>query len=409
MKLTDKGVAALRPRRERYEAWDGDGFGVRVGPRGAKSWVLVYHHQGRSRRMTLGGYPGMGLADARLAAAEARRKLGRGEDPGQALVAQRRAERAAETVSELVSEYLGKHASKKRSGAEDRRILEKDVVPLWGRRKAKDITRRDVIALLDGIVERGAPIQANRTLAATRKMFNWAVDRALLPASPCAMMKAPARENRRDRALSRSEIAQLWRGLDDAGMSETIRLALKFQLATAQRKGEVINAEWDEFALDERMWTIPPEKSKNGMAHRVPLAPFALDLLKAIKANAGGARWLFPSPHTDQPVTGPAVDHALRNNRDSIGIEDVTPHDLRRTAASHMTSMGINRLVVSKVLNHAESGVTAVYDRHGYDAEKRHALEAWGTRLAEIVQGPAAETAKVVTLSREALGSDRRG
>ena len=153
------------------------------------------------------------------------------------------------------------------------------------------------------------------------------------------------------------------------------------------RKGEVIGAEWSEIDFDEQIWTIPPEKAKNGLAHRVPLSQIALELLKQINSVAGDSRWLFPSPHGDKPITGPAVDHAMRNNKEYLELENVTPHDLRRTAASYMTSMGINRLTVSKILNHAESGVTAVYDRHSYDNEKREALEAWGLRLSKLIVG----------------------
>jgi integrase len=409
-KFTDKAIAALRPKTERYERWEGNGFGIRVSPKGGKAWIWVYHFSGRPRRMTLGTYsPGsrdhLGLADARVRLAEAKKLLASGIDPGAVKAEQQKAERTAETVAELAEAYLDKWARpRKRSAAEDERILRKDVIPAWGKRKAKDIARRDVIALLDAIVDRGSPISANRTLACIRRMFGWALSRDIIPASPCVAVKAPAKENRRDRVLSADEIAALWRALDraapsrsrskrDAGdleMSPVIRLALKFQLVTAQRKGEVIDAEWADFDLDGRVWTIPAAKAKNGMPHRVPLSPLALALLREIKAatgarpEPGSPRWLFPSPRKDLPLTRPAVDHAMRNNREKLGTADITPHDLRRTAASHMTSIGISRLVVSKILNHAEPGVTAVYDRHSYDAEKRAALEAWGERLVEI-------------------------
>src|SRR6516164_5332325 len=241
-KFTDKFIAAQRPRAERYEKWEGGGFGVRVSPRG-KAWVWVYRHQDRPRRMTLGSYPAMGLADARIKLAEARKLLERGIDPGDVAVHQRKAERIAETVSELAEAYLEKWARpRKRSADEDERQLRKDVIPAWGRRKAKDITRRDVIALLDNIVDRGSPIAANRTLAVIRRMFGWALSRDIISASPCVAVKAPAKERRRDRVLSAEEIATFWRALDhpEFGMSPAIRLALKLQLATAQRKGEVI-------------------------------------------------------------------------------------------------------------------------------------------------------------------------
>jgi integrase len=403
-RFTDKFIAALRPMVERFERWEGGGFGVRVSPRGGKAWIWVYHFDGRPRRMTLGSYPAIGLADARIKLSEARKLLERGIDPGDREVQQRRAERVAETVTELVESYLEKWARpRKRSAAEDERILNKDVVPAWGRRKAKDIARGDVIALLDRIIDRGSPIAANRTLAVVRRMFGWALSRDIVPANPCAALKAPGKETRRDRMLSADEIAALWRSLDkpEIPISKPIRLALKLQLVTAQRKGEVIGAEWSEFDIDEQVWTIPAENAKNGMQHRVPLSPLALAVLGDIasirRATKDTTSWLFPSPRAGKPITGPAVDHAMRKNRDALGTGDATPHDLRRTAASHMTSIGISRLVVSKLLNHAEPGVTAVYDRHSYDIEKRAALIAWSARLEEIL-GTRRSPEKVVAL-----------
>jgi integrase len=405
-KFTDKFIASMKPKAARYEVWESGGFGIRVSPgrgkgrEGRKTWVWVYHFNGRPRRMTLGTYPELGLADAHVKLADARKLLARGIDPGAKAVADNKAERIAETVAELVEAYLDKWARpRKRSADEDERQLRKDVIPTWGRRKAKNITRRDVIALLDNIVDRGAPISANRTLAALRKMFNWALSRDIIPASPCVAVRAPAKERRRDRVLSTDEIATLWRSLESPNLpiSLPIRLALKLQLVTAQRKGEVIGAEWNEFDFHEGVWTIPAEKAKNGMPHRVPLSPLARTVLDEIAANRNESDWLFPSPKNDAPVGGQSVDHAMRKHREPLGTGDATPHDLRRTAASHMTSIGVSRLVVSKILNHAEPGVTAVYDRHSYDSEKRAALDAWSNRLEEII-GTRPETGNVVRL-----------
>ena len=416
MRLTDRSVKALKPKAERYEVWEDGrtGLGVRVSPAGRKSWVYMYRFQGRPRRMTLNTYPALSLANARVKHAQAKETLERGEDPGALHVEKRRAERQAETVAELAEEYLEKWARpRKRSAAEDERMLRKDVLPLWGKRKAKDIRRRDVILLLDGIVERGAPIAANRVLSVVRRMFNFAVARDILDATPVAMVRAPSKENQRDRVLSADEIRTLWNGLADAPISSAIKLALKLQLVTAQRKGEVIDARLSEFDLDEeRTWIIPSERSKNGISHKVPLSPLALSLIREAQALAkeqpspntptGGPEWLFPSPQSNGPVKPDTVNQALYHacmppedrpkavrlvKKPAIGVSNVVPHDLRRTAASGMTALGINRLVVSKILNHVESSITAIYDRYSYDPEMRHALDAWAAHLEEILSG----------------------
>jgi integrase len=347
--------------------------------------------------MTLGNYPGMTLSKARAAFREARNLLEQGKDPIEAKRREReeqllrdearRRELEAPTVARLVDEYLEKWAKpRKRSWREDQRILEKDIIPAWGKRKAKDITRRDVITLLDKLVDRGAPIQANRTLACVRKMFNFAVSRDIVPISPCTQITAPSAENRRDRVLSAGEIRLFWQKLDAAPMAMVTRLALKLILVTGQRKGEVINAEWSEVNLNSAWWTIPAEKSKNKLAHRVPLSPLAIALLEEAQALAGDSRWVFPGRKIENPIRGDSVNEALARSLPCLEIEDqFVPHDLRRTMASHLTGMGISRLVVSKLLNHVETGITAVYDRHSYDDEKRRALEAWGIRLQEII------------------------
>lgn len=392
MAFTDRSIQALRPKAKRYEAWEGGGFGVRVTPKSRKSFIWLYRFNGKPRRMTFGRYPGLGLADARIRLAEAKKVLEQGKDPGAGLVIEKRAERNAETVAGLAAEYIEKHAKlNKKTWQEDERLLAVNVTPVLGRKKAKDVTRRDIIELLDGIVARGAPVAANRVLAVVRKLFNWAIGRDILDANPCSMIQPPAKESPRERVLTADEIKSFWLGLDKAKMADTSRLALRFILATAQRRGEVTGAEWDEFEND--IWTIPPEKSKNSRAHRVPLSPLAKKLLKQIRAKAGDSGFLFPSPRrdsdpgrVDKPITPLSVTQAVRNNRDVLKVKDVRPHDLRRTAASHMTSLGIPRLVVAKILNHAEPGVTAVYDRHGYDAEKKHALDTWGSELESIIE-----------------------
>lgn len=413
MKWTDKDIngkefkpidGQTKPRdiREKTKS----GFGVTVFPSGKISFIYFYHFDGRKRRMTLGQYPECTLGEARKRHREALRVLElEQKDPALERKKAQKENNESATINGLIEEYIKVWAKpRKRSWKEDQRFLDKDVKPFWGKYKAKDITKRDVILLLDRIKDRGAPIAANRGLACIRRMFNFAVERDIIAASPCSSVKSVAKENKRDRVLSAEEIKILWHALDmmpgkdecphDIKMSEHTRLVLKLQLALGQRKGEIISSEWSEIDLVSGWWTIPANKAKNGQAHRVPLNALAYELLEEVKELSDNSRFLFPAKLKDAYITGTSIDHAVRRST-FIGIKAWTPHDLRRTVASHITSMGIPRLVVSKILNHVERSVTAIYDRHSYDNEKRNALEIWSQRLSDIIYG-ADSTNKVV-------------
>lgn len=388
MKLTDRQIKNLKPKPERYEVWEGNGFGIRIFPTGKKSWIWMYRFEGRIKRMTFGHYPKISVAKAHEAHGKALAELEKGIDVGAKLVAANKESRLAPTVTELANEYLEKWAKpRKRSWQEDERMLQKDVLPLLGNKKARDVKKRDVLFLLDQVTYRGSPIAANRTLAVTRRMFNFAVERDIITVTPCYGIKAPTKENRRDRFLSEDEIKSFWEGLEKANMFETSKLALKLQLVTGQRKAEIVSAEWDEFDFKNGWWTIPAAKTKNGNPHLVPLSDLALELVQKLKTLSNGSKWLFPSPKGDAHIIPTAIDHALRNNLDKFkDIKPFTPHDLRRTAASYMTALGISRLTVSKLLNHADNSVTAIYDRHDYAKEKKEALELWSKKLKKILE-----------------------
>ena len=146
----------------------------------------------------------------------------------------------------------------------------------------------------------------------------------------------------------------------------------------------MLGPSWDEMDLTGAWWTIPAERSKNGLAHRVPLSPPAVKVLKALRPLTGDSPWVFPSPKKE----GASIAHAqkaIERIVERSGV-DFRGHDLRRTAASLMVGAGVPRLVVSKILNHVETGVTAVSDRHSDDPEKRAALDFWGKRLEQIVR-----------------------
>ena len=388
--ITDRLVGSLKGRDERYVFWEANRhgvgtLGVRVSPQGTKTFVYMYYQHGKARMMTLGRYPAMTVAEAHKAGSDAMLAREQGADPAQVLVTENQRAQAAPTVADLATEYLEKWAKpRKRSWQEDERILNHDVLPALGKRKVEEVRRRDINHLLDSIMARGSPIAANRTLAVVRKMFNFAITRDLIEYSPCTATVAPARENRRDRMLSGEEVRSLLAALPSTPMWTPTHLAVLMVLMTAQRCGEVVGMMWSEVDLTNGWWTIPKARAKNSLAHRVPLSVQALRLLSlAARLDLGGGA-VFPSRAGSDAMLETAIARAVARNLPAFKCEPFTPHDLRRTAASHMTSIGISRLVVSKILNHAEPGVTAIYDRNSYDAEKREALDRWAAKLDEF-------------------------
>ena len=413
MTFTDTMVRKLKPEAKKYVRSEGNGFSIRVMPSGVKTWLYVYSVAEKRREMNLGSYPEVTLETARNNFDVARIKVKNGIDPLAEKVEAAEAQRRAPTVADLVDEYLKKHAMvNKKSWKEDERCLRKDILPLWGDRKAADIKKRDVVLLLERIVERGSPIMANNTLEKVRKMFNFAVERDILEFTPCYGVKKPTRQEYKDRVLTDQEIVQVWEGLDSAPMSREMSRALKLILVTGQRPGEVIGLHSGEIVGD--WWTIPAERAKNGRTHRVFLTPTAKELI----GDKQG--YIFESPKGGKPMDGNAVAYSVRRSlekpgrQDGVGektsgpeenvpgrklvMEPWTPHDLRRTAATDMSGLGFPDETIDAVLNHVKKGVIAIYNRHGYDKEKQMALEAWERRLKHIVTG--GEVAKVIPLRR---------
>ena len=386
MRLNEQVIRALETPEKAHRIWyDNEipGFGVRVTRAGTRAFILNYRVEGRERRMTIGTWPSWTATAARNRAKELRREIDQGIDP----LGSKERQRSAKTFSELAKEYLEKYASKKKSGYRDAEYLRRDVLPRWGRRKAKDITRSSVMDLVEAKAET-APIAANRLLACVSKVFNWAIARGYLDTNPCVRVPAPGVEKKRDRVLSEDEILAFWTALDEGGDSTAnVKSILRLILITAQRPGEVCEMEWAD--IDGEWWTIPAEKAKNGLSHRVPLCAMALQELETRRGSED--RWVFRSPVGDQPIRVGTESKAIRRHQ-CFGLAHFTPHDLRRTAATGMGSLGVQRFVLARVLNHVESDVTSVYDRASYDGDKRKALAKWDRRLRSIISGEAPAT-----------------
>lgn len=406
--FTDKLLANLKPREKRYTIWEENHrrlgtLGVRVSTSGRRTWIFMFRFEGRARMATLGIYPKMSVAAAHAAAGALMEALECGRDPTRERIEAWQELQQEPNVEKLCKDYLEKYAKKrKRTWQSDEKMLAKHVIPRLGHLKAGAVRRRDIIDMLEKIAD-GAPIVSNRVLEVARKMYNWAVEREIVESNPCWRVSRPSRENQRDRVLTPKEITHLWETLDrnsdteserdDNGkrliwISRPVRLAIKLALVTGQRRTEVAGAARSEFDLTQGWWTIPAGRSKNGKAHRVPLSVLAHKIVEELFQLAEDKQWLLPSPHNKgtNPIDPGAMSRAMVRLRSHMHSEHFHVHDLRRTAASHMASLGVQRTVIKKILNHADPDITAVYDRYSYDVEIRAALDAWARRLQEIVE-----------------------
>jgi integrase len=418
-KLTVKTIEALKPGRKPRETPDGfvPGLYLVDRPTGSKSFVLRYRHDGRPRKLTIGGGD-IGLADARKLAAAARAKVAGGGDPAAEKRAAKIATRAPvddlDLIEKVVSSYVERYAkanTRERSWREAERILNKEIVGAWRGRHLSTIARAEIHELLDSIVDRGAPVAANRTLAVFRGMCSWALERGLIDASPCAAIKAPKVEEGRDRVLSDDELRMVWKACDAIG--RPYGPLFRLLILTGQRLREVGQMRWSEVDLDAKVWTLPKERAKNKTEHTIPLSSTAVAILESVQ-RIKGSPFVFTvdgavpvgsydraKDKIDKCVAGAAVKAA-----EPLPI--MPPwvlHDFRRTAASNLARLGIAVHVVEAVLNHRSGtikGVAKVYNRYDFAPEKAAAAEALARFVESVVSGA---PANVVSL--KAARADR--
>jgi integrase len=398
--LTNRSVELAKPSGQRRELPDRllPGLYLVIQPSGSRSWAVRYRHHGRPSKHTLGRYPAIDLANARKLASAALRAVAEGRDPTR----ERRHARVskADTIEAIAAQFVERHckrSNRPRTVEETKRLLDLHVLPRWRGRLAREITRRDVLDLLDHLVDNDRPIAANRTLSAVRKLFNWAVSRDILTTSPCAGVKPPTPERARDRVLRDDELRLIWEAANKIG--GPFGTLVQLLILTGQRRSEVAEMRWTELDLKARLWTLPRERVKTNQAHQVPLNGAAVALLTSTP-QIGNGRFVLTS--TDM---SPSNGFSKGKRRlDAILPKDLPPwrlHDLRRSVASGMARIGINLPVIEKVLNHSSgsfAGIVGVYQRHEFADEKRAALDAWGRHIERLAFG---EAAKVLRLRRK--------
>jgi len=389
--LTDRFVKGAKPKGGKWiEYWDTKepGLLLIVSPKSHRSYAFRYRRpsDGKKRKITIGPAGDTTLSEARTAAASYRSMVRAKEDPAQVI----RATQASDhdrTFKELSDLYIERYAKlNKRSWRADERSLDRDVLPAIGDLTVGDIKKRDVLDIIDTVADRGSPIMANRTLAVVRGVFRWAEAEDLIEVAPIHGIRPRAIEQARDRVLNDQEIRTFLSKLDTPKIKPKVRDIMRLVLILGQRVSEVAGAKKEELNLEKGEWIIPGERTKNGKLHNVPLPAMAVDvLMRNINSEES---FIFPSYGKLGHIHPHAPARALYREQKHFGLDQFTVHDLRRTAASGMAELGVDRIVIGKVLNHVsvdKDTVTGVYDRYAYAAEKRGALENWAAKLDKIL------------------------
>ncbi|MGF6636674.1 integrase [Paraburkholderia sp. MM5496-R1] len=426
--LATRELQALTPADNGRRLADGHGvFGVvRAGAKGISvQFSLRYRAGGRVRELRLGTFPKSSLRQIRDARDSARARISCGEDP----LEHKRIEKLkklAETGAEVRSleDKLARKTFRQRfnewtdsalqkradKGQEIRRAFEKDVLPVVGDMAMEDVRRAHIMSSLDAIIARGANRLANRTLTDLKQFLKWCQAREYVSVDPLLMVlkkDVGGTDGERERTLSDHEISALPNALESANLPKTTKHVLMLILATNTRVGEVIKTRKRDVNLELRIWRVPFENAKNGDAHIVFLSDFAAKLMGALIQLSDSKEWLLPAyRREDKPethiglksITKQVSDRQLvfyerdahanrtaKTNSLVLGDEKWTPHDLRRTAATLMQSIGVLPAVIDKCMNHREQNrMKRIYQRYPYTVEKRAAWQLLGARLEQL-------------------------
>jgi integrase len=401
VRLTARTVETAEPGTEVRDT-EVPGLRLRVSPKGLRRFILVTHYPGEknaSRR----GLTATDLKSARIEAVEWKQLVRRGVDPYEEEERKKREalRRRKNTFLSVAEAFIADlHRRKCRTAAAIERDIRRELISKWAERPIADITRADVVTLVEAIRDRPSPYSAHAIFGFAGTLFSWAINRGEygLETSPCDHLK-PARligeRKPRQRVLSDDEIRAFWRVTDRIEYPNGP--LLRMLLLTGQRRAEVARARWGEFDFAAKLWTIPPERFKSDSTHLVPLTADMLELLCTLPRFKSGD-YLFTigrgTPANNFSKTKHALDRLMIEELRKIDPNAKLPpfvlHDLRRTMRTRLSSLRVADTVAEMVIGHGRKGLQRVYDQHKFIDEMREALEAWNARLRAIVNRPSA-------------------
>lgn len=406
--FSDKFLKSLKPpqigKRDTY--WDAalPSFGVRVTDKRRVTFFVLRRPRGslKPSRVVLGPYPVVTLAKARERARATLDLMENGTTPREMAFRQQQVEeiKQSNTFERVAEDFIARYVSKKRTAVQIQQIIRSKLISRWKDMPVTGISRRDVIKMLEEIVDAGTPFSASQTLIYARRLFNWAIARDAygLSFSPCDRIIAKdhiGAHSSRTRILTDSELRLLWRATEpDHGGTYPYGPFIKLLVLTGVRRSELAEAKWNEFDLENRLWTIGAERMKNNSTHTVPLTPLALIFLRELPRFSGP--YLFSTTHGSRPIAAFSKMKKVLDQKVAALASNSIPewrlHDIRRTVRTNLARLGVSPVVAELVIGHKQRGISAVYDLYQYESEKRAALELLGNFLKkEILPQPTLE------------------
>jgi integrase len=383
-KLSKTVVERIKAADQDVVVWDNTlpGFGIRVKPSGVRSYIIQYRNRNTSasRRLTIGQHgPLLTFDQAKKQARAMLADAMRGEDP----VEIRKTARRAPSIADLAIDYLERHAVPKKrpkSVRDDRAMLDNIILPKLGAKKVDAIGRRDVEAIQVAMKDR--PYQANRVLSLLSKMFNLAVEWKWRPDNPAKGVER-YQEQKRERWLSDEELRRLCAVLDEHPNKRASN-AVRLQLLTGARLGEVLTSRKEDFDLHRGIWTKPSHQTKQKRTEHLPLSAQALILVTLIiETSDAGSPFLFPGNKPGQPLR--EIKKFWSAVMRKAGIANYRRHDNRHTYASHLVSSGLSLEIVGRLLGHTTTTTTKRY-AHLADDPLRAAANRFGSKIAGFHQ-----------------------
>lgn len=392
MPLTDAKARTAKPKDKPYKLADAGGLYLEVMPNGARYWRWKYRSAGKEKRLALGVYPAVTLAQARTKRDDARTLLAAGTDPGQARqqakhLAALAASNSFETVAvewhrlQTAGRWTARYAAKVMQG------LEKHIFPALGHRPINAITAGELLAVLRAMQAGGTIDRANRLRQTCGEVFRYGIVTGRCDSNPASdLVRAlQASRQRHFASLTKEQLPIFLRALTtEHRVSHMVRLGLRLLALTFVRPGELRQATWSEFDLDNATWDIPAERMKMREGHIVPLSEAALETLRELHTLTGNGELLFPGRSN---VRQPISDNTFRLALHSMGFE-VTAHGFRSTASTILNEMGFRADVIERQLSHGERNkVRKAYNRAQYLEERRDMMRQWGEYLAALEHG----------------------